>query len=68
MKLTTYQRLEAYKYLIELRNSHTVPMDTNYTATYLCDVFGYDYETCRTLLLEWLTWINPLILDTSSPD
>mgnify|MGYP006411218249 CR=1 FL=1 len=44
------------------------PMDTNYTATYLCDVFGYDYEASRTLLLEWLTWINPLILDTSSPD
>jgi hypothetical protein len=57
--LTDFQREEAFKYLDGLRDSGTVQMDTGYTPTYLCDVFGHDYGTSWDLLQEWLGHVKP---------
>jgi hypothetical protein len=52
--LTDFQRKEAFTYLDGLRDSGTVIMNTSYTPTYLCDVFGHDYDTSQQLLNEWV--------------
>ena len=52
--ITDYQRKEAFLYLDRLQGGGTVAMNTPYTPTYLCDVFGHDYDTAVGLLKDWL--------------